>query len=124
MWRRFALLSVAIVAVIGLAVPALAHLSLSHCPSGALCVWEHPSGGGTQYNFFYSNSEWLNTSNAAIANEDSSWANDSVYGNEVQVYDLSHHRYPTVCLNPQTVSNNWQAYGDKGRSNKWGTSNC
>lgn len=124
MTGRVRMLGLVVVLALGFALPASAHLSLTHCPSGALCVWEHPDGGGAQFNFFFTNNDWSTTANAAITNKDSSWANDSNQGNEVSVYSLPNHVVRTVCLNPQTTSNNWQAWGDRGESNLWGTSNC
>ncbi|MFJ8630777.1 peptidase inhibitor family I36 protein [Streptomyces sp. NPDC093568] len=97
------------------------------CASGALCVYRDinfQQGGWGVAQFFYSNAEWRQTSNAYIADNDSSWFNNGTpdYPSSVRVMtypDLPGNGSTSFCLD-RGWGNTWDPVAnDSGESNRW-----
>jgi len=95
----------------------------AYCESGTLCVWWDSHYSGNRYPFQYSNPQWTDTGNAAIANDDSSSRNNGTSGLRVSIYTGPNYTDTrVVCLAMGSYTGH-HSPTDSGDSNVW-VSSC
>ncbi|MFC8197797.1 peptidase inhibitor family I36 protein [Streptomyces sp. NPDC060006] len=94
------------------------------CESGALCVYRHinfDQGGWGVANFHHTNARWVDTRNAYMANNDSSWFNNGTpdVPSSVVVFGYQAFEDRHFCLD-RGWGNSWDPdANDDGEANWW-----